>query len=35
MSTLKIKLELPEEIVEYLGTQKVDKSIKELMLLNL
>jgi predicted HTH domain antitoxin len=35
MSTLKIELELPEEIVEYLGTQELDKSIKELIVLNL
>jgi len=35
MSTLKIELELPEEIVEYLGTQELDKSIKELIILNL
>jgi predicted HTH domain antitoxin len=35
MSTLKIELELPEEILEYLGTQKIDKSIKELIVLNL
>ena len=34
MSTLKIELELPEEIVEYLGTQEVEKSIKELIILN-
>jgi Uncharacterised protein family (UPF0175). len=35
MSTLMIELELPEEIVEYLGTQEIDKSIKELVVLNL
>ncbi len=35
MNTLKIELELPEEIVEYLGVQELDKSIKELIILNL
>lgn len=35
MNTLKIELELPEEIVEYLGAQEIDRSIKELIVLNL
>lgn len=35
MSTLKIELELPEEIIQYLGSQEIDKAIKELIVLNL